>query len=416
MGGAPLAGLAPASAGRRFRRQHGLDRRIRPFELHRELCHFGGDVVDALAQQRIFHALGRPGAFGLLLDRVDVALQLGAFVARDAELFLDRGLFGAQFFDRRRLPPPFSARSRRAIPCGAFRGFVGLRSWLFSYSRSASSLPCVASGASRSLTRLPSISASLTCSDQLAVEIGDALAQILDRLRASASSRVAFSDSPRSCSSRACVVGKFLFGVADAALQFVDLGAHRDQLDLAALRHHRTVGQFVIEFGKLACLSISACSAPRSDSVLAANSSSVARSCSFTAFSRASSEKIVAFFSPSSIFMRLIASDLLAEFGELAGGLVLELVDAHLEPPRRHREFRAQLVLVGLDFGHRQRRRRLQPLGRQPHRAVMHQRHDHQPEQHRDQKTDRQIHDRFDHEAYSPHRKNSLITMPWRGG
>jgi hypothetical protein len=27
----------------------------------------------------------------------------------------------------------------------------------------------------------------------------------------------------------------------------------------------------------------------------------------------------------------------------------------------------------------------------------MHQRHDHQPAQHRDQETDRQIHDRFDH-------------------
>ena len=56
---------------------------------------------------------------------------------------------------------------------------------------------------------------------------------------------------------------------------------------------------------------MSACSASRSDSVLAVNSSSVARSCSLTAFSRASSEKIVAFFSPSSSFMRLIASDFL---------------------------------------------------------------------------------------------------------
>src|SRR5439155_24827036 len=45
---------------RGFRRQHGLDRRIRPLELHRELCDFGGDIVDAFAQQRIFHALGRP--------------------------------------------------------------------------------------------------------------------------------------------------------------------------------------------------------------------------------------------------------------------------------------------------------------------------------------------------------------------
>src|ERR1700704_5061716 len=37
--------------GSRFGGQDGLDRRIRPFKLHREFCHFGGDVVDALAQQ-----------------------------------------------------------------------------------------------------------------------------------------------------------------------------------------------------------------------------------------------------------------------------------------------------------------------------------------------------------------------------
>src|SRR6476619_3464475 len=35
---------------RRFRSQHGLDRRIRPLELDGELCNFGGDVVDALAK------------------------------------------------------------------------------------------------------------------------------------------------------------------------------------------------------------------------------------------------------------------------------------------------------------------------------------------------------------------------------
>src|SRR5712675_949551 len=44
----------------RFRRQHGLDRGIRSFELYRQFGDFGGDVVDAFAQQRIFHALGRP--------------------------------------------------------------------------------------------------------------------------------------------------------------------------------------------------------------------------------------------------------------------------------------------------------------------------------------------------------------------
>ena len=93
---------------------------------------------------------------------------------------------------------------------------------------------------------------------------------------------------------------------------------------------------------------------------------------------------------------------LLAEIGELAGGAVLELLDAHLEPPRRHREFRAQLVLVGLDLRHRQRRCGLEPARGQPHGAVMHQRHDHQAAQHRHQETDRQIHDRFDHETLLP--------------
>src|SRR6185437_5493470 len=40
---------------------------------------------------------------------------------------------------------------------------------------------------------------------------------------------------------------------------------------------------------------------------------------------------------------------------------------------------------------------------RQPHRPVMNQGQDHQPAQHRDQKTDRQVHDRLDHE------RNSLL-------
>jgi len=44
----------------RFGGQHGLDRRIRSFELHREFGDFGRDVVNAFAQQRIFHALGGP--------------------------------------------------------------------------------------------------------------------------------------------------------------------------------------------------------------------------------------------------------------------------------------------------------------------------------------------------------------------
>jgi hypothetical protein len=89
----------------------------------------------------------------------------------------------------------------------------------------------------------------------------------------------------------------------------------------------------------------------------------------------------------------------LAQFSKLARGLGLELVDAYLQPPRRHCEFGAQLVLVGLDLGHRQRRRCLQPPGGQADGAAVHQGNDGEPEQGGDQKTDREIHDRLDHGA-----------------
>src|SRR3954469_17815734 len=72
--------------------------------------------------------------------------------------------------------------------------------------------------------------------------------------------------------------GEFLLGVADAGLQRIDLRAHRDQLDLAAVRHHRLVDSSWLICASSACFSISACSAERSIWVLAANSSSVPRS------------------------------------------------------------------------------------------------------------------------------------------
>ena len=99
---------------------------------------------------------------------------------------------------------------------------------------------------------------------------------------------------------------------------------------------------------------------------------------------------------------------LLAELGELAGGLGLELLDAHFEAPRRHGEFGAQLVLVGLDFRHRQRRRGFETAHGQAHRAAMDEGNDDEPEQGRDQKSDPEIHDRFDHE------RRLQLTLPAR--
>ena len=99
---------------------------------------------------------------------------------------------------------------------------------------------------------------------------------------------------------------------------------------------------------------------------------------------------------------------LLAELGKLAGGLGLELLDAHFEPPRRHGEFGAQLILVGLDFRHRQRGRGFEPPHGQPHRAAMDEGNDDEPDQGRDQKPDPEIHDRFDHE------RRLQLTLPAR--
>jgi len=68
--------------------------------------------------------------------------------------------------------------------------------------------------------------------------------------------------------------------------------------------------------------------------------------------------------------MRLIASDFFAKFGELAGGLVLELI-ALISERAPTSEFRAQLVLVGL-ISAIDSASPLEPPGRQPHPRVMH--------------------------------------------
>ncbi|MBA7651716.1 hypothetical protein ES703_59535 [subsurface metagenome] len=206
-------------------------------------------------------------------------------------------------------PPSFSAAiSMRSSLMVRSATSPACLSWLFSYSRSVSSLPCVDSRASSSLTRVPSISASLICAISWRSRSDTRWLRFSTRLRASASSRVAVADSPCSWVRRACVV-EYSFS-ASATRPFNSSICVRTatsstwRLSAVTERSLRSA----LSLARSACFSASACSALRSSSVLAANSSSVARSCSFTAFSRASSEKIVAFFSPSSTFMRLIAS------------------------------------------------------------------------------------------------------------
>jgi hypothetical protein len=84
-----LAAFAAGAVGAADRRRLGedrFDRRVRAFERGGEPCHLGGDVVDALAQQRVLDPLGRPGRFRFALEIGDLALQLGALLDRGGEL------------------------------------------------------------------------------------------------------------------------------------------------------------------------------------------------------------------------------------------------------------------------------------------------------------------------------------------
>ena len=81
--------------------------------------------------------------------------------------------------------------------------------------------------------------------------------------------------------------------------------------------------------------------------------------------------------------------------------LGLELLDAHFQTSRRHGKFGAQLILVGLDLGHRQRRCGFEPTHGQSYRAAMDERNDNEPDQSCDEKPDPEIHDRFNHGTYA---------------
>ncbi len=66
-----------------------------------------------------------------------------------------------------------------------------------------------------------------------------------------------------------------------------------------------------------------------------------------------------------------MASFFLPSSARLAGALRLQLLDAHFQPPRRHREFGAKLVLVGLDLRHRHRGGSFHPPDRQADRPAV---------------------------------------------
>ena len=69
--------------------EDGVDRRVGAFQRRGKPCHFGGDVVDAFAQQGVLHPLGRPAFLGL-------ALHGGEFAGEPVALVLGVREFGLQ--------------------------------------------------------------------------------------------------------------------------------------------------------------------------------------------------------------------------------------------------------------------------------------------------------------------------------
>jgi hypothetical protein len=96
------SGAEFAAVAHHFGCQDGIDWRVRPFQRERKARHFGRDVIDALAQQGIFHPLGRPVFLGFALHIGEVAGQPVAFVGRVAELGLQLGLLRLELLGCRR--------------------------------------------------------------------------------------------------------------------------------------------------------------------------------------------------------------------------------------------------------------------------------------------------------------------------
>ncbi len=190
--------------------------------------------------------------------------------------------------------------------------------------------------------------------------------------------------------------------VVDARLERLDLGPHRGEFDALGVGRHRAVAEFgeqLAEFGLLVgerLLGVAQRSTFELEFLLG-RAQLVAHRL-VARLEREDRRGLLAEF----LLEMIDGVGLLAELGQLRRRLGLHLLDGHFEPSRRHRELGAQLILVGADFGDRQWRCRLEPPHRQAHRAVMHQRDEQQAEQCRDEESDPEIHDRFDHDSTPP--------------
>ncbi|KAH3262794.1 hypothetical protein KXW55_008162, partial [Aspergillus fumigatus] len=139
-------------------------------------------------------------------------------------------------------------------------------SWLFSYSRSVSILPCVESRPSSSVTRLPSISASLTWAISWRSRSETRWLRFSTRPRASARSRETVAESLRSWVRRACVV-EYSFSASATRLFNSSIWvrtATSSTWRVSAITERSL--KSALSLAKSACLALSACSALRSAS------------------------------------------------------------------------------------------------------------------------------------------------------
>ncbi len=222
--------------------------------------------------------------------------------------------------------------------------------------------------------------------------------------RAAVSSLVAISASVRSRWQALFGLGHRALVIGDADLHRFDLGAERGDFGALAVGDQRAFAELaekLCQFGFLVGeMALGFAQRARFDLEFILGGAELIAQRLVARFERKNGRGLFA-----ELFLELVDGvGLLAELGQLRRGLGLHLLDAHFEPSGRHREFGAQLILVGADFGDRQRRRRFEALHRQAHGAVMHQRNEQQAEQRRDQKSDTEIHDRFDHDATPPGR------------
>ena len=187
--------------------------------------------------------------------------------------------------------------------------------------------------------------------------------------------------------------------IGDADLHGFDLGAQSRELDPLAVRQDRTFAEFGNQFRQVRLLvgerTLGFARSGRLNlEFLLGGAQLVAQ----ILFARLEGEDRCGLC--AEFFLELVDGvALFAELGKLAGRFGLHLLDAQLQPPRRHGEFGAQLIFVGADFGDGQRRCRLQPPHGQPDSAIMDQRDEQQSEQRCNKEPDPEIHDRFDHDT-----------------